>query len=81
LGVFRTKPIEFSEFLSIKGKAEDLAADLPYIIDLVNLTAANREFLSAIIKDAFWVGGPCSPWADLVQTLGLPPAAVGTQSN
>ena len=65
IGVFSGGGLSHSDYLKIRKRAGDMAEDLPYFVDLVNLNRADGPFLAAISRSWRFLTGKLGDWAEL----------------
>ena len=62
LGLFSKKGISTKDYLKIVERVEELGEDLPFRIDLVNLTVAEDSFIRSISPAAVFLAGNRLAW-------------------
>jgi predicted nucleotidyltransferase len=62
LGVLSSEKISHRDFLKVYGALKDLAEELPFFVDLVNLTFTQENFLKNILVESQFLCGKLSDY-------------------
>ena len=73
LGVFREAGIPFQKFSRLLDITEEWNGQELSTVQLVNLSAADEQFLHGICNDACFVGGNTEQWAAFLKKSGVVP--------
>ncbi len=65
LGVFSSDGIDHALYRKIARRKDDLAEDLPYFVDVVNLSCADASFLREASRGWTYLTGLQQDWAEL----------------
>jgi uncharacterized protein len=69
LGVYSSAKIATARFLKITQRKEDHAENLPFSVDLVNLTQAEESFVRSIGTDAILLAGNRCLWESFLASI------------
>ena len=70
IGVYSANKIDPKRLSQLMNTKEALEENLPWFIDFVDLTRADKNFLQSISKNWIFLTGPLSGWVSLQQQYG-----------
>ncbi|MFA5812736.1 MAG: helix-turn-helix domain-containing protein [bacterium] len=65
IGVYSRHGLDHPTYRKIVLRKDDLAENLPYSVDIINLNNADPQFLRAISRSWMWLAGFNQDWLDL----------------